>query len=82
MSGLMLEFADPDVRSTEGNAWIIPRSYTADEKGHPRLTPHCATIGELEWQIDYLHDELEEIRTAARRKFEAARAKPCKPPLP
>jgi hypothetical protein len=37
------------------------------------ITPECRALGELEAQIDRLHEELETIRKSARRKFAAAK---------
>jgi hypothetical protein len=74
---LQLKFEPPDLRSTAGNAWIIPGDHCRDENDWPLLTPHCATLGELEWHIDRILAELEEIRKQARKKFAAAaKAKP------
>jgi hypothetical protein len=69
---LQLKFERPDLRSTAGNAWIIPGDHGHDQGGWPLLTPHCATLGELEWHIDRFQAELEEIRKQARRQFAAA----------
>ena len=33
------------------------------------LTNRCATLRELEWEIDRLHRELEQVREAARRRY-------------
>jgi hypothetical protein len=38
-------------------------------KDLPLLTPDCITIGELEYQIERLHEEPEEIRKAAKAKY-------------
>jgi hypothetical protein len=76
---LDLEFRDPDVRSTFGSSWIVPKNLSRTEDDVASLTPHCAQIDEFEWQIDQLHKELEEIRKRARRKYAAAKDKPLRP---
>lgn len=53
---------------------ITLKSWTCiDRKGVPKdlplLTPDCITIGELEYQVERLHEELEEIRKAAKAKY-------------
>jgi hypothetical protein len=35
----------------------------------PVLTPQCITFRELEYQIDRLKDELDEIKAQAKRRF-------------
>jgi hypothetical protein len=36
------------------------------------ISQQCATIGELEWAIDQLHNELDKLKAEARRKFAAS----------
>ena len=78
---LKLKFVGPDAdaSSTQGNAWIVPGDHTRDNDGWPLLTPHCADLGELEWHINRMQADLEEIRKEARRKFAAARLVPPAP---
>jgi hypothetical protein len=64
---LDLELHSPDARSTVGGGWIVPKSYSTDNRGHIHLTPHCAGIGEIEWHIDRMQADLEELRKKARR---------------
>ena len=73
---LKLKFEKPNVRSTDGNSWIVPGKYTMDADGWPLLTPHCGTLVEIEWHIDRMHTELEEVRKQARQKYAAAKAAP------
>ena len=40
-----------------------------EENGAPLITPECVNLRELEHYIDALHEELEEIRKAGKRKF-------------
>ena len=47
-----LKFKSPDPRNTQGTAWIIPGNHSRDSDDWPLLTPHCATLGELESHID------------------------------
>ena len=47
----------------------IKRSSRATEEGPPLITPQCVTLGELEYHIDRLKEELEEIRKEANKKF-------------
>jgi hypothetical protein len=73
---LKLKFEEPDLRSTAGSAWIVPGDHSRDSDDWPLLTPHCATLGELEWHIDKMEAELKEIRKQARKKFADAKSKP------
>ncbi len=68
---LKLKFENPDVRSTDGNSWIV-----SGKNSTTLLTNHCATLGELESHIDRMQEELEEIRKEARSRYAAARAAP------
>jgi hypothetical protein len=45
--------------------------YTRGEDGRLFITPKCASLEELEGQINSLKDELNEIRERARRAFQA-----------
>ncbi|MBQ0820814.1 hypothetical protein KBI52_11415 [Microvirga sp. HBU67558] len=45
--------------------------YTRGEDGRLFITPDCASLEELEAQINSLQDELDEIRERARRAFQA-----------
>jgi hypothetical protein len=69
-----LKFKSPDMRNTQGSAWIIPGNHSRDSDDWPLLTPHCATLGELESHIDKMQAELEEIREQGRKKFADARS--------
>ena len=69
-----LKFKSPDPRNTQGTAWIIPGNHSRDSDDWPLLTPHCATLGELESHIDKMQAELEEIREQGRKKFADARS--------
>jgi hypothetical protein len=68
---LDLEFHKPDHRSMSGGGWIVPKQHSTGSNGAVHLTPHCAGLGEVEWHIDRLQAELEEIRKRARKKFAA-----------
>src|SRR5262245_23942248 len=69
---LKLRFEAPDFHSVQGYAWIVPDHYSCDNDGWPMLTPRCASVGELESQIDRMQAELEEIRKRGRRAFAIA----------
>lgn len=66
---LDLELHSPDARSTAGGGWIVPKRYTTEGTGNIHLTPHCASLGEIEAQIDRMEADLVELREEARRKF-------------
>jgi hypothetical protein len=46
----------------------VKRSHSPKD-GPPLITPQCVTLAELEYQIDRLKEELEEIRKAAKKSF-------------
>lgn len=52
---------------------IYLKSWSSFDSGRKKdlllLTPDCITIRELEYQIERLHEELEEIRKAAKAKY-------------
>lgn len=73
---LKLRFEMPDMRSTDRNAWIVPGDHSRDKDDWPLLTPHCATLGEIEWHINRMQAELEDIRKEARKRFAAAKSAP------
>jgi len=50
-------------------AHVAVKSFSSTEDGPPLITPECVTLGELEYQIDRLKEELEEIRKAAKKSF-------------
>jgi hypothetical protein len=41
-----------------------------DDTGRLRLTPECASLDEIEGQINALQDELDQLRAQARRVFQ------------
>jgi hypothetical protein len=45
--------------------------YTRGEDGRLLITPECTSFDELEGQINSLQDELGELRSRARRAFQA-----------
>ena len=45
--------------------------------GPPQITPGCVTIREIEYQIDRLKSELENILTKARAKFAVDYKRQC-----
>lgn len=50
-------------------AHIYVKSHTRDNRNFIFVTPECVSIRELEYEIDRLQKELENIRKKARRKF-------------
>ena len=78
---LDLKLHTPDVHSTAGGGWIVPKRYSTNEGGSIHLTPHCAGIGEIEWHIDRMQADLEELRKKARREFARFASMPPKPPF-
>jgi hypothetical protein len=79
---LELDLHTPDVRSTSGGGWIVPKTYSKDENGNVRLTPHCAGLGEIEWHINRMQADLEELRRKARSQFGDFEGMKPKPPFP
>jgi len=53
--------------NAEGRLFL--KYYSRDDAGHVFLTPDCASMGEMNVAIDTLHNELEEMRRAAARRF-------------
>lgn len=49
--------------------FIYVKNYAPNDRGLVLLTHECATMEELEAEIDRLHTELEVLRTLARREF-------------
>jgi hypothetical protein len=45
--------------------------YSVGKNGEPLLTPQCVSPTELEVWIDDLKKQLDEIKTEARRKYDA-----------
>lgn len=50
-------------------AHIIVKQYNRDERDLILITPECENLAELEAEIDRLQEELEQLRTRARREF-------------
>ena len=50
-------------------AHIYVKSYSKSNRGFIFITPDCVNIRELEYEIDRLQKELEDIRKKARRKI-------------
>ena len=57
------EFPSPPV------ARVFIKTSTQDEDGFTYVTPNCVSASELDYQIDRLKKELEEIRKKAHRQF-------------
>ena len=50
-------------------AKIFVKTSTRDKDGFTYITHNCASMGELDHEIDRLKQELEEIRKNARKQF-------------
>jgi hypothetical protein len=50
-------------------AAVYAKTYTTDERGLIMLTPGCENLHEIEVEIERLQNELEVIRSKARREF-------------
>jgi hypothetical protein len=48
---------------------VYVKAYSSDERGLIYITPECASIQEVESEIERLKKELEVIRNRARREF-------------
>ena len=51
---------------------LVLLRYTRGEDGRLFITPECSSFEEIEGQINSLQDELDVLRTRARRAFQAA----------
>ena len=66
---LDVEFQEPNAASNTDGGWIIPRVFRQISEGHAHISPHFENLGQLEFQIDQMKVDLEEIREIARRRF-------------
>lgn len=68
---LDLDFVKPGKTDLPGppRAHIYIKSYSKSNQDFIFITPDCVSIEELEYEIDRLQKELEDIRKKARRKF-------------
>ena len=57
-------------QTTPASVRVALLRYTRGEDGRLLITPECASLEELEGQINSLQDELDEIRERARRAFQ------------
>jgi hypothetical protein len=64
-----VEFHEPNAASNTDGGWIIPTVFRQISAGHARISPHFENLDQLEWQIDQMKADLEEIREIARRRF-------------
>jgi hypothetical protein len=48
---------------------VAVQRYATDPAGRVLITPECASLDEIEGQINALQDELDELRERARRVF-------------
>jgi hypothetical protein len=67
---LGLDFIKPSTGIPESPlAKIYVRTTARDDEGHIHITVDCVSFVEFEAEIKRLHDDLEEIRKEAKRKF-------------
>ena len=61
-------------------AWVAVETYGVLAGGGPLLTPECASLDELEAQVELLREELDAILEDARARFGATgeEAKPTR----
>ena len=62
----------PGTLDNPASVMIALLRYTRGEDGRLFITPECASIEEIEGQINSLQDELDELRERARRAFQVA----------
>jgi hypothetical protein len=65
--GLSLRLGESDMPAV---AFITLQREIRDDSGRLRLSVECASMQELEGQINLLQDELDQIRMQARRVFQ------------
>jgi hypothetical protein len=70
---LTLKFEFPSL-STYGSTYVVPQMHATDDDGSILLTPECASIGELETNIEIMRSDLDKILAEARKRFAAAEA--------
>jgi len=57
-------------------AWVYVKAFSLQSKdGRPLVTPDCLCMEEMEFEINRLQRELEEIRKTAREKFHSEEAR-------
>jgi hypothetical protein len=61
----------PDTPESPAGVKIALLRYTRGEDGRLLITPECTSFKEIEGQINSLQDELDELRSRARRAFQA-----------
>jgi hypothetical protein len=62
----------PGTPDSPASVRIALLRYARGEDGRLFITPECASLEELEGQINSLQDELDKIRERARRAFQVA----------
>jgi hypothetical protein len=66
---LELEFRVSRETTPDASATVVLNSFTAGDSGLPHVTSVCATMGELEGQLELLENQIVKIRAAARKQF-------------
>jgi hypothetical protein len=76
---LQLKFHSGDVEKGElpfAMAQIALKTWTHDSaEGAPLISPDCVSVIELDFEVDRLHAELEEIRRRGHAQFAANQSK-------
>jgi hypothetical protein len=62
----------PGDPNTPAHMRIALQRYAMDEDKRVFITSDCASLDEIEGQINSLQDELDELRARARRAFQSA----------
>ena len=65
--GLSVRLGEADIPAL---ASITLQKEIRDDSGRFRLTKECASLDEIEGQINALQDELDQLRAQARRVFQ------------
>jgi uncharacterized small protein (DUF1192 family) len=65
--GLSVRLGEADIPAL---ASITLQKEIRDDSGRLRLTTECASLDEIEGQINALQDELDQLRAQARRVFQ------------
>jgi hypothetical protein len=66
---LELQFRVLGETTLNASATVILNSFTTGDSGLPHVTTVCATMGELEGQLEMLENQIVKIRAAAKKQF-------------
>ena len=72
---LELLFKKPDKKKGQLSgsplAHVYVKTHSKDKRGHFLITPQCLSFAEINYQINLLIKELEDIKKKAKQKFGA-----------